>query len=55
MERIYLGDGVYASFDGQLIAVWKSNGIKDSETIWFERETYYALRAFGAKVWELKP
>lgn len=34
--QTYLGDGVYAEFDGYQVYVWTSNGIKESERIALE-------------------
>ncbi len=36
MQRTYLGDGLYASFDGYQIALAASNGIHDTNTVYLE-------------------
>ena len=47
---IYLGDGLYARPDpavpGQ-VEVWKSDGINESEPLYFTAETFQALGALG--------
>ena len=49
-RTIYIGDGVYASFDGFQVKVWKSNGLVESEPIYFEDETAIALIKYFKKV-----
>ena len=55
IEPTYLGDGVYASFDGFMIVLYTSDGITNSPPIYLEPSVYHALRTYGAKIWELKP
>lgn len=52
-QETYLGDGVYASFDGYMIRVWTMR--EQEHFIYLEPAVYLALRAYGAKIWELKP
>lgn len=54
IEPEYMGDGVYASFDGYQIWLWtyREHGV---HKIALEPAVYANIRAFGAKVWELKP
>lgn len=49
----YLGDAVYASFDGYQI--WLRTDDGGNQRIALEPAVYQALRAYGAKIWELKP
>lgn len=44
--QTYLGDGVYASHDGYAIAIWTSDGIRQSEKIYLEPEVLAALDQF---------
>ena len=42
-EVTYIGDGVYAYFDGWQVMIYTSNGIEDSEPIGLEDNTMIAL------------
>ncbi|MFA5897677.1 MAG: hypothetical protein WC829_01060 [Hyphomicrobium sp.] len=53
-EETYMGDGVYASFDGYQIKLRAPRAEGDHE-IYLEPGVYGAVRAYGAKIWELKP
>ena len=53
-EETYLGDGVYASFDGYQIWLRADEG-SHVNRIALEPAVYNAVRAYGAKIWELKP
>ncbi len=46
-QKVYIGDGVYACFErsGQL-KVTTSNGIKDTNVIFFDSEAWSALVRF---------
>jgi len=48
-EPTYLGDGVYATFDGYQVWVWTSNGIRESERIALEPEVLDALNRYDAQ------
>jgi hypothetical protein len=50
-EPEYMGDGVYASFDGYQIWLRTQEGMR----IALDPDTYAAVRAYGAKIWELRP
>lgn len=54
-EPTYLDDGLYASFDGYQIEVYAHNGYHKSASVFLEPAVYHALRAYGAKIWELAP
>jgi hypothetical protein len=47
-EEVYLGDAVYASFDGYII--WLRTGDGNDQRIGLEPAVYYALAAFHAAV-----
>ncbi len=46
MSKRYLGDGVYAEFDGFQMWIWTSNGERESERIAIEPQTMQALSEF---------
>lgn len=45
-RKIYLGDGVYAEFDGYGIWLTTENGLSRDNTIYLEPEVYRALVSF---------
>jgi len=45
----YLGDGVYARFDGYSIQITTENGIETTNDILLEPEVYRALRRYAAR------
>jgi hypothetical protein len=51
IEPMYMGDGVYASFDGYHIWLKTQEGM----AIALEPSVYDNVRAYGARIWELKP
>lgn len=55
IEPSYLGDGVYAEFDGYMIELYISNGMEKSPSIFLEPAVYLALRAYGARIWDIAP
>ena len=42
----YLGDGVYASHDGVYVAIWTSDGVRQSEKIFLDLSVLAALHQF---------
>lgn len=44
---VYLGDSVYASFDGYLIRIYTNNGFGPQNEIYLEPEVYAALEKFA--------
>lgn len=54
MEREYLGDAVYAEFDGYQIWLHTSNGIFDTNSIALEPETMRKLLDYHKRVEELR-
>ena len=45
----YLGDGVYACFDGYQVWIWTSDGISESERIALEPETLRSLNNYARR------
>ena len=45
-EKTYLGDSVYADYDGNGITLTTEDGISASNTIYIEPEVYFALANF---------
>lgn len=43
MEKTYLGDAVYATFDGLGVELTTENGISTTNTIYIEPQVYGAL------------
>ncbi len=50
--KAYLGDGVYASFDGYQVWIWTSNGLRLSERIALEPSVLEALNRFNTRCQE---
>jgi hypothetical protein len=48
--KTYLGDGVYAEFDGHGFIITTSNGIETTNTIYLEPEVLQAFVNWGEKV-----
>ena len=48
--RVYLGDGVYADFDGYQVWIWTSNGIRESERIALEPSVIRNLLDYAKRV-----
>ena len=46
----YLGDGVYAQFDGYQTWIWTSNGIEESPKIALEPGVLFALNRFDQRM-----
>ncbi len=46
MKKAYLGDGCYVASDGHGLVITTSDGIRDTNTIYFESEVYAALLRF---------
>lgn len=49
-KETYLGDGVYAYFDGFTIWLWASNGITKSQPVALEPETLDHLNEYATRV-----
>lgn len=55
--KVYLGDGVYANFDGQNIVLTVENSAQTTNTgtIFLELEVYVALVRYAEKMgWKVK-
>jgi hypothetical protein len=50
MKKQYLGDSVYASFDGYMVTLTTDNGLGPSNTIHLEPEVIAALNIFYAQM-----
>ncbi len=50
-KKVYLGDGVYAAWDGQNLILTTENGIADTNTIVLEPSVIVALQAYIASLW----
>lgn len=44
----YLGDGCYVAWDGRMLKLTTSDGVRDTNTIYLEPETLAALELFIA-------
>ena len=55
MEKEYLGDGVYAKFNGFYIELTTSDGILDTNTIYLEDTVFLALQAYFQKCYYNQP
>lgn len=49
-EATYIGDGVYAKFDGYQVLVWTSNGMQSSRPIALEPEVLQALVDYDKEI-----
>ncbi len=45
----YMGDGVYAQFDGYYVWIYTYNGVSVSNAIALERDVFNAIGEFGSK------
>lgn len=53
MEKIYLGDSVYAEFDGYAIVLTTENGFGPSNTIVLEPSVLVALDNYKKRIHEM--
>jgi hypothetical protein len=51
-RKVYLGDSVYASFDGWYVTLTTENGYGPSNTIHLEPEVLEALKRYATLVME---
>jgi hypothetical protein len=54
-EKIYLGDGVYADFDGYQVRLTTWDGIEVKNTIWMDLEMIELLMKWAHKVSQSPP
>lgn len=52
--KSYLGDGLYAAFDGFHIILTAENGIEISNQVYLEDQVFESLLLFAEKVWNVK-
>jgi hypothetical protein len=52
-DLTYIGDGVYAGYDGYYIWIWSSNGITESKEIAIEPEVFNKLHDMAASHWNM--
>lgn len=50
-KKTYLGDGVYASFDGFMIRLFTNNGLRDLNEIYLEDTVLEALFGFVRRIY----
>jgi len=50
MNKLYLGDAVYADFDGYMITLTTEDGINVTNTIHLEPEVYEALKIYVDRI-----
>lgn len=50
MEKQYLGDGLYADFDGFHIVLTAENGISATDTVYLDAEVYDALVGYVTRL-----
>jgi len=48
--KVYLGDGLYASFDGYQFALSAENGIQATDTVYLEPEVLDAFLRFVEQI-----
>jgi len=46
MEPVYLGDGLYASFDGYQIELYAHNGIRKTSSVYLDGQVLVAFLRF---------
>lgn len=54
MTKTYLGDGVYCEKENDMIKLWTSNGVDNSEPIYLEYDVFFALLTFADVVMKWK-
>ncbi len=47
--KTYLGDSVYADFDGSMVRIYTDNGFGACNEIFLELEVFLELKSFGDK------
>lgn len=50
-KKIYLGDSVYAEFDGLYISIFTDNGLGAKNLIMLESAVFQELIKYGEKAW----
>ena len=52
MNKVYLGDGVYANYDGYMLTLTTEDGIRVTNTIHLEPGIFSALTDYAKRVYE---
>lgn len=55
MKKFFLGDGVYAFFDGFALVLTTENGIETTNRIVLEPDVWVALTAYVARLKNVAP
>lgn len=50
-KKVYLGDSVYAEFDGEYISIFTDNGYGPEKLIFLEAAVFQSLLEYGEKAW----
>lgn len=53
MNKVYLGDGVYVTFDGYRLVLTTEDGISTTNTIYLDSNVFTSLLAYETKLREL--
>lgn len=51
-QKVYLGDGLYASYDGYHIILQSSDGIRVLDEVALEPAVYQALTEYAKAIWK---
>lgn len=51
-KKVYLGDSVYAAFDGYHIVLTTENGMGPSNVICIEPDVYKTLVGYAKTIWQ---
>lgn len=46
----YLGDGLYAAYDGYMVRLYASNGMQVTNEVWLEPEVLESFKIFMKKI-----
>lgn len=52
-DEVYLGDAVYAKFDGYHIQLWTSDGIRKTNEIFMEPDVLHSFEQYVSRLREL--
>jgi hypothetical protein len=52
-NKAYIGDSIYADFDGNQIRMYTDNGYGPENVIFLETEIFQSLRDYGEKMFGL--
>jgi hypothetical protein len=53
-EMTYLGDGVYAKFDGYQIVLHVNDKDNPSDVVYLEYNVFKSLVGYGNRIWEIQ-